>query len=420
MANEILNPVVITKDLLVRLENNLVIAKQVSREFDDQFAVPGAKCGYTLNARVPVRFRGTIGDAFNPEDIRETMVPITINRLWGTHMDVSDQDLTLSLDRFGERYLESAAATVANLIDGEGCDLYQDVYNFAGTPGTLPNSLATYTDAGVALSDNSAPETEAQRACIINPRMQAAVLGFAANIFNPAKTISEQYLTGKMGVAVGLKFSMDQNIARHTTGALGTLGAPTSNPLVNTANQVGSSLITDGWNGPITGVLKKNDIISIAGVYGVNPLSYRSTGALRTFRVTADVDSDAGGNATIPIDPPINADATSPFQTVDALPANNAIIYVFGIGQANFGNIDAISSAQGLVFHKQAFTLAIVKQELPGGVEWSEQLGDRKSGLMMRLTRAWDPRANRKLTRVEVLGGWKTIRPEFACRVCSN
>lgn len=41
MANELINPVVIAQDTLMRLENNLVFFKQVSRDFDKEFAVPG-------------------------------------------------------------------------------------------------------------------------------------------------------------------------------------------------------------------------------------------------------------------------------------------------------------------------------------------------------------------------------------------
>ncbi len=417
MANSFLNPVVIAKDLLVRFENNLVMAKMVSREFESEFAVPNQKCGYTMNARVPVRFRGTEGDAFHAEDVKETMVPITIDKLWGTHMEISDQDLTLSLDRIRERYLESASQTVANKVDVDGCRLYLDLYNFAGVPGTIPATLTTYTDAGVVLANHGCPETETQKAVVVNPRMQAGVLGFNSNIFNPAKTISDQYLTGKMGVAVGFRFSMDQNVQRHRVGNLGTSGAPTSNPIVAGANQSGAVLNTSGWDAG-TSVLRRGDIIAVAGMNGVNPISYQDTGELRTFNVTADVVADAGGLAAIPIDPPINADPTDTEQTVTNLPAANAVLRVFNQLAATFGTIDQVSTPQALAFHKDCFTLAIVKQELPGGVEWSEQVMDKKAGLALRLTRAWDPRTNRKLTRVEALGGWKTIRKELGCRIC--
>lgn len=45
MANELLNPVVIVADSMVRLENQTTMMKFVNREFDDRFAVPNEKAG---------------------------------------------------------------------------------------------------------------------------------------------------------------------------------------------------------------------------------------------------------------------------------------------------------------------------------------------------------------------------------------
>jgi len=45
MANELLNPVAILQNSLMRLENNLVQFKNVNREFDQDFALPGNKIG---------------------------------------------------------------------------------------------------------------------------------------------------------------------------------------------------------------------------------------------------------------------------------------------------------------------------------------------------------------------------------------
>lgn len=399
----------------MRWENNTVMSKQVNREFDDRFAVAGEKVGYTVNARNPVRFRGRTGDQIRPEPIRETTVPVSINRLWGQDLEISDQDLTLTIDRFGERYVEGAVAAVANLIDGELCDLYKDVYNFTGVPGTTPSARTTYTAAGVALTHMGVPLGR-MRAVVVSPEMEAAAVEFGATLFNPAREISRQYQEGTMGYALGFKWSMDQNIARHTVGLLGTVGSITSNPLVKGASQSGSSLETDGWNNSVQ-VLNKGDIITVAGMNSVNPVSFRDNGALRTFTVTADVTSDGSGNATIPIEPPINADTESPFQTVASLPANDAAIKVFGIAYGSFSNIAAVASAQALAFHKDAFCLAIVPLELPGGMDWSERINAPKIGVSMRLTRGFDIRENKRYTRLDVLGGVKTLRPEFACRV---
>lgn len=340
------------------------------------------------------------------------MVPVTINELWGDDMLFSDQDLTLTVDRFGERYVESSVACIANAVDGDLCDTYKDIPNHYGAAGTTPTTMLTYAQAGVELANNGVPAGPAMLSMVVDPNMQANALGFNGNLFNPAADVSQQYKTGKMGVAVGFKWSMDQNIARHTVGLCGS-----STPLVNGANQSGNSIITDGWANS-TQVLNRGDVVSFSGSNAVNPISYRDTGRKRNFLVTADVTSDGSGNATISIAPDLNADTTSEFQTVTAMPADNAPVYVFGVtGSTALNNISGISTAQALAFHKDYATIAIVKQELPGGMEWSEFAANPKAGLWIRLVRGYLMQSNEKGTRLEVLGGIKTLRPELCCRV---
>jgi hypothetical protein len=260
------------------------------------------------------------------------------------------------------------------------------------------------------LSNMAAPP--GMRSSVVSPDMEAAILGFNSNIFNPNKTISEQYMTGKMGMAVGQKFSMDQNVSRFT------LGTVSGTPTVSGANQSGSSLITAGWGSGVT-TLNKGDIISVVGMNGVNPISYRSYGKPRTFVVTQQI-SDTAGAITIPISPAIDADTTSPFQTVDSLPVSGNAVYFWNQPAANFANITGVSSAQGLTFHKDAYTLALAKLELPGGMDWSEQVSNPKVGFSIRLLRGFDIRTNRRYTRLDLLGGWAQLRGELTCRVSAG
>ncbi len=288
----------------------------------------------------------------------------------------------MTIDRVGERDLESCASRLANMMDGDLCDLYSDVYNLAGVPGTIPQDLTTYTDAGVNLSDSGTPP-DMQRSCIVTPRMEAAALGFRNNLFNAQREVSEQYVSGKMGVAVGLKFSMDQNIGRQTIGTLG------GTPVVSGANQTGSTLNTSGWTAT-TSTLNAGDIIAVVGMDSVNPVSFRDTGAYRTLVVTANCVADAGGLMAIPVAPDMNSDQTSSFTTVLNSPPNGAAI------------------------------LVLVPLELPGGLDWSERVTDPKTGMSARLTRGFDIAGNKRYTRFEALGGVKTVRPEFASRIASN
>jgi hypothetical protein len=59
--------------------------------------------------------------------------------------------------------------------------------------------------------------------------------------------------------------------------------------------QTGSSILTKGWTNAVASRLKKDDIVTFAGCYAVNPTTRASTGALRQFTVTADFSSDVSG-----------------------------------------------------------------------------------------------------------------------------
>jgi len=96
------------------------------------------------------------------------MVPVTINELWGDDMLFSDQDLTLTVDRFGERYTESSVGCIANMVDGDLCDQYQFIPNHYGLAGTTPTAMLTYSQAGVELTNNAVPKGAQQLAMVNN------------------------------------------------------------------------------------------------------------------------------------------------------------------------------------------------------------------------------------------------------------
>lgn len=84
-------------------------------------------------------------------------------------------------------------------------------------------------------------------------------------------------------------------------------GTATGTPLVNGASQTGTSLITDGWTINITGILKAGDYIAWD-----TPTSWREL-----HLVVLDANSNASGQATLTIAPPIRES-----------PAENATIIV--------------------------------------------------------------------------------------------
>jgi hypothetical protein len=406
-ANEILTDDVIVKEALMIVENTLSITKRINRRYESKFAKDGQKIGDSLNIRLPVRWTGREGEQMQPEGIQERSVLMKIDKMIGQDLEFSNVDLTLKMDMFKERYLDTACASIANRIDAWICESYADVPNASGTPGTVPTALDPYFDASVVLSNYGVPA--GKRAMIISPRMEASIVNALKGLFQAAQSIASQYQTGGMGRVIGFDWDTDQNIKAHTVGALG------GTPLVNGAGQSGSTIVTNGWTAAAATRLKRGDVITFASTDGVNPQAPRDdTGELRMFAVTADTASDGSGNMTIPIFPAMTLPG-SPYQNVVGSPANAAAVKVFGDPSAYANKV----TKQGLAFHKEWMTAAFVDLELPKGMEMAARAKSNKLNIAIRLIKGFDIRSNQHLCRLDVLAGKKQTYEDFACRVAA-
>lgn len=388
------------------VENNLSITRKINRRYEKKFAQDGNKIGDSLNIRLPVRWEGREGENMNPEGAQERSVAMKIDRLIGQDLEFSNVDLTLKIDMFKERYLDTACASIANRIDKAVCEQYVNVPNCAGTPGTVPNSLDPYFDASVTLSNYGVPA--GKRTVILSPRMEATIVNALKGLFQAAKAIADQYETGGMGHVIGFDWEMDQNVTAHTVGALG------GTPLVNGAAQSGSTLVTDGWTAAAATRVKRGDVLTFAGSNGVNPQPPRDdTSELRQFVATADAASDGSGNMTIPIFPAMTL--AGPYKNVTGSPADNAIIKIFGSASAYAGLV----TKQGLAFHREWLTAAFVDLELPKGMEMAARAKSDKLGISIRIVKGYDIRTNQHLCRLDVLFGLKQTYEDFCCRVAA-
>lgn len=406
MANTLLTISMITREALRVLENNLTFSKYVRRDFDGEFGKSGAKIGTVLNIRKPPRYVGRVGQALQLEDATETSVPLVLNTQRGVDIVFSSQDLALSIDDFSERFINPAIANVANGIDFDGLTQYLNVYNEVGTPGTVPNQLLTYLQAGQRLDEEAAPRDK-ERALIVSPAQQAVIVDTLKGLFHESTQIEKQYESGMMGRTAGFKWSMDQNVRVQTVGAYaGVIGT------VSAANQSGSAITTTGWTGNAA-ILNQGDVISFPGCYAVNPQNKQSTGSLRQFVVTQNVVASGGGTATIPISGPggLGIVLAGPFQTCTASPTNG--------GALNIQGASGVSTPRGLAFHKDAFAFGCADLPLPGGVDIADRVSDKQLGCSIRLVRAYDINTDRFPTRLDILYGWTTLYPELACRIAS-
>lgn len=402
MANTILTPSMITNAQLEVIENNLTFAKGVNRNYDDQFAIDGAKIGDTLNIRKPARYVGRTGAALSLEDHVEKSTPLVLNTQFGVDVTFTSKDLTLSLGAFKDRVIKPAGATIANYIDRAGLEMaYQNTYNSVGVAGTPPSTLKTYLQAGAKLDYEGCPR-DGERSLVIEPTAQVEIVDALKGLFQSGSEIKTQYEQGNMGLAAGFKWSMDQNVVAHTVGPLG------GTPLINGATADGAtSVVTDGWTASAAARLKKGDVFTIDGVFAVNPQSRQSTGQLRQFVVTADVSSNGSGQATIPVSPALIA--TGAFKNVSNVPADNAPLTILGAANA--------VTQQNIAYHKNAFVLASADLVLPKGVDMAARASDKQVGLSVRMVRQYAIGTDTLPCRFDVLFGWAPLYQEWSCRI---
>ncbi|MGH2362311.1 MAG: P22 phage major capsid protein family protein [bacterium] len=401
MPNTFLTTSKILRRSLPIFENNLVCGRFVNKEYSPQFAQTGGKIGDTVSVRRPPRYLTEEGELMIEQDVEESTVQITLDKQDHVAASITNRELLLDIDDFQERVLEPWVAALAAKYDQRVLGNYREFYNSVGAVGSVPNTLLTYLQAKAKLMDEAVPQN--MLAVFLSPTMEITLVDALKGLFQQANAIADQYMKGQMGRAAGFTFYMDQQVATHTFGPLG--GTPT----VTGAGQSGSSLITGAWTAAAANRLKRGDIFTLANVNAVNPFSRESTGVLRQFVATADVDSDGAGAATIPLYPPIFASGKD--QTVDALPANLAALTM--VGTTN------VLAKQGLAIHRDAITVASVDLEEVSGADMFGTLSDDQLGISLTLWRDGDIRSYKKLTRLDMLTGSKVTRPEAGCRIQS-
>lgn len=409
MANSFLTNAIITMDTLDVLESTYNAWKKINAEYSDQFTFGGAKLGQTLDIRKPARYLGRLGQAVNIEGVQEQFVPLTLAFQRGVDIQVSSQDLILSIDRYRERIIKPMVARISNLVDQDVCGLAQGLNNFVGTPGTTPSTLTTYLAAKTKL-DNALAPMDGDRHIFLNPQAEAAIVDNLKSLFQASDQIKEQYMSGMMGKAIGALWSMDQNIFQQTVGVLGA-----ATPVVGTAPANGATTIsTTGWS---TSTLNAGDVFSIVStttpVNAVNN-QYQSSGSPMQFVVTATT-SDSGGTMVIPFAPAMVF--SGQLQNITNQPAVSSAIYVYDTPAASFASIASKVSPQNLFVHKDFGTVACVDMPLPGGTDMANRAASRRAGVSIRLIRDYQATTDQWIQRTDILYGVAVLRQELGCRV---
>jgi hypothetical protein len=398
MSNSILTIDMITRKALEILENNLVLTRNVNRQYDDSFAVEGAKIGSTLRIRLPDRALVTDGAALQVQDDNEQFTTLTVASQKHIGVNFTSAELTMQLDDFAERVLKPRISQLASSIDADVANAYKTIGNTVGTPGTTPSTSLVLLQAQQKLNENAA--VMSPRYATVNPAANAGLVEGMKGLFNPTDTISKQFKNGMMGTGVlGFdEINMSQSIKQHTTGSR----VATGNSVTTTVASQGASSIALTIGAGLT--VKAGDVFTVAGCFAVNPQTRESTGSL--FQFVALADATAVSTAITVTVAPIYTSANA-LATVDSFPASGAAVVFVGAASSQY--------AQNLVYHKDAITFATADLLLPQGVDMAARAVH--NGISLRVVRQYDINNDRMPCRIDVLYGFNTIRPQMGCRI---
>jgi hypothetical protein len=408
MSNSILTPTAVTREALRILHQKLNFVGSINRQYDDRFANSGAKIGESLSIRLPNEYTVRTGKTLDAQDTQETSVALTVATQKGVDVNFSSAEMTMELDDFSARILEPAMSVLAASIEADALSMYKQVANeVSDVGGTM--GLAHVLQAGKKLTDALTPQD--QRTLLLTTQANMDLVSATSALYNDRTKVSQQY---RKGLVANEFFGFDdvyQNtlLALHTTGTDDGTGDYLTD--IASGENNGSAGLLNIDTG--AGSFNVGDVIMIEGVYAVHPETKVSTGKLKQFVVTVAATPGAGGG-DLAISPSIIT--SGPRQNCTGLADGKMILKVESDETTAVGN--AADYYVGLGYHKDAFAFASADLILPKGVDFAaRQVMD---GISMRIVRQYDINNDNMPCRLDVLYGYKAIRPQLACRLGFN
>ncbi len=208
---------------LMQLEENMVIANMVHRDFENEVA----RFGDVVNTRKPGEFeidRKVDGDTLSYQDAQSSNVQVKLDQWFTIPFVIYDGEESMSFKDLVAQYLGPAMRVIARGVDRAVLGRF---HSFLGAPadrvGRLEN-LASATsheivlDAREVLNVNLAP-LDAQRHLVLSPRSETALLKNDMFIkSNERGDGGEALENARLGRILGFNTWMGQNVASKIGG----------------------------------------------------------------------------------------------------------------------------------------------------------------------------------------------------------
>ena len=423
--NKLLTMSAMSNYTLWRLKNQLVFPRLARKHHEAVFS--NEIIGDTIDILKPFRTQihsgRVIANNATYDALYDETVQIKINNRFHGRLKFNDEERTLEIRDFGDRYLQAVAEELANNYDEDGGQELGDALFYHRDGGDKYMDVDDVQHIRAYATEMSIPQNTRNYA-ILNPSDFAAL---AADIkpLNVPDEVKRSAIYEKFRGKLSDFYVFESVHVPYMTTA-----AQAANPVpkVNAASgYAGDQLPTEEWTSADgVKVLDKGQIIQIAGV---NQLMVRGkkreTGRLMPFVVQSDVSLAASGKtATIPIYPEINdgtltvgGTAIPARKNVSAKAANDALLNIVKVGTGAAQAAQAAASYKQSVFYERdALEFVHVTLVPPQSAQRYGVSTDPDSGTSVQYLEDFDFEKMETKIRVDIMYGVKTVYPEIGLR----
>lgn len=396
MSNTLVNTDLVAREVLRIAHEKATFIGTINKQYDKSYFGRGAKHGATLRVESPNQYSVRSGRVMDVQDQDEATQTITVATQVGVDMRFNSAELALNIHDFSKKYIMPAASVLISSIDGtvlQGAT--KAVYNLAGAAGTVPGASGDTSMIGQArakLNQGLAPQDN--RSLQIDSVTMASIVNGNKALFHEGAQVKESFLEGYYSRAAGMDWYENERIlallngSDHTTVTMNDASIASGDAAITIAgaNYTEGSVFTLGLAGT-------------APVYAVHPETKVAYSHLQQFVATNT------GTTGLTFSPPYIT--TGAKQNVSVLPVNGEAVTFFGTASTAYKN--------ALAYHKDF--CAFVSADLPVMADAAECTVREQEGISLRVWKGSDIRNDELLMRIDVLYGYKVLRPEWACRI---
>ena len=393
MSNTLVNTDLVAREILRIAHEKATFLGTIDRQYDKSYFGRGAKHGSTLRVQKPNQYSVRTGRVMDVQDQDEAAETISLATQKGVDMRFNSSELSLNIDQFSKRYIEPATAVLVSNIES---DVLQGatklVANHVGTAGTVPGAsgdISMFGEARAKLNMGLAPMDG--RSIQIDSVTMASVVNGAKALFHDSSQVKEAFLEGYYSRSAGFDWYENERIlsllngSDHTTVTVNDASIASG----DTALTIAGANFTAG------------SVFTFSGtpVKAVHPETKAAYAHNAQFVALAD------GTTSLTFSPAYISSGAK--QNINTLPTNSSAITFFGTASTSYKN--------ALAYHKDF--CAFVTADLPLMADAAECVVRERDGISVRVWKGSDIRNDELLMRVDVLYGYKVLRPEWACRI---